>query len=105
MGYEAPLNISQKVFVYRFLYTRVLKWTHEYKKKFVFVNCFYVRVGLRSAFLTRTTAGVESSILLVQGRALVDGIVRALEATSSILSFHARFKGLGYKICFVSSVK
>jgi hypothetical protein len=46
MGYEAHLNISQKVFVYRFLYTRVLKWTHEYKNVFVFVNCVYVRVGL-----------------------------------------------------------
>jgi hypothetical protein len=49
MGYEAPLNISQKVFVYRFLYTRVLKWTRENKNVFVFVKCNYVRDALTTA--------------------------------------------------------
>ena len=44
---ESHLNIYQKVFVDRFLYTRVLTWTrHQNKNVFVQVNCFYVRVGL-----------------------------------------------------------
>jgi hypothetical protein len=56
-------------------------------------NFFFIFTG----DLVRITAGVESFILLVRGRALVDGIVRAFVATSSTLSFPARFKGLGYK--------
>jgi hypothetical protein len=48
MGYEAHLNISQKVFVYRFLCTTVVKWTHDNKNVFVYVKCFYVTVGLRA---------------------------------------------------------
>ncbi len=50
MGYEAHLNISEKVFVDRFLYTRVQKWTHKNKNVFVYVNCFYLRVGQRVQF-------------------------------------------------------
>jgi hypothetical protein len=48
MGYEAHLNISQKVFVYRFLCTTVVEWTHDNKNVFVYVKCFYVTVGLRA---------------------------------------------------------
>jgi hypothetical protein len=62
MGYEAHLNISQKVFVDRFLYTTVVKWTHKNKNVFVYVNCFYVTVGLRNEILydsmTKTCLGI-----------------------------------------------
>jgi hypothetical protein len=45
MAYEAHLNISQNVFVDRFLYTTVVKWTHENIFVFVIV-IFSVTVGL-----------------------------------------------------------
>ena len=46
MGHEAHLNIFQKVFADRFLYTTVAKWTHKNKNVFVYVKCIYVAVGL-----------------------------------------------------------
>jgi hypothetical protein len=40
MGCEEYLHISQKVFLDWFWFMRVLKWTHENKNVFVYVNRF-----------------------------------------------------------------
>ncbi len=46
-----------------------------------------------------------SRIVIAAGLALVDGIESTFAAASSTLSFHARFRRLGYDTCFFSSVK
>jgi hypothetical protein len=44
-------------------------------------------------------------IVIEAGLTQIDGIVSTLAAASSTLSFHARFRGLGYDTCLFSSEK
>ena len=53
---------ASKHFSDRFLDTRVLKWTHENKNVFVYVNCFYIRAGLRACPLVALFVGHIGSL-------------------------------------------